>query len=256
MITSLHVALHYTADHPCDMLLQIEPAIDATQTCLHQRLTLPQGSQTHVITGQDGIGTRRWITQSQGLICQYQASFDINRPGVDFSALRATPLPQTPAEVIPYLMPSRYCHPEAAFDLLATQFRGLTGGALIAAAATMIQSTFTYDITASHAGTTATDSLVARAGVCRDYAHVLITLARAAGLPARYVSAYSPGVTPQDFHAVAEVYLDGAWHLVDPTGMARPQDILRIGVGRDAACVSFLTSYGFLTLKKQTVSLY
>jgi hypothetical protein len=52
---------------------------------------------------------------------------------------------------------------------------------------------------------------------------------------------------------VAEVYLEGQWHLVDPTGMAQSKDILRIGVGRDAADVSFLTSYGSMLLKKQTV---
>jgi transglutaminase-like putative cysteine protease len=89
--------------------------------------------------------------------------------------------------------------------------------------------------------------------VCRDYAHVLISLARAAAIPARFVSAYAPNVKPQDFHAVAEVYLDGAWHLVDPTGMARADEIVRIGVGLDAAEVSFLSSFGPMTLFSQTV---
>jgi transglutaminase-like putative cysteine protease len=72
---------------------------------------------------------------------------------------------------------------------------------------------------------------------------MLITLARAFGIPARFVSAYAPGVTPQDFHAVAEVFLGGAWYLVDPTGMASGADIAKIGVGRDAADTSFLTYY-------------
>ena len=59
---------------------------------------------------------------------------------------------------------------------------------------------------------------------------------------------------PQDFHAVAEVYLEGQWHLVDPTGMAKASEIARIGVGRDAADVSFMTSYGSMSLKKQAVN--
>ena len=48
----------------------------------------------------------------------------------------------------------------------------------------------------------------------------MITLARASTIPARYVSCFAPGVTPPDFHAVAEVYLGEAWHLIDATGMA------------------------------------
>jgi hypothetical protein len=52
---------------------------------------------------------------------------------------------------------------------------------------------------------------------------------------------------------VAEVYLEGQWHLIDPTGMAQPKEIIRIGVGRDAADVSFMTSYGAMSLKKQRV---
>jgi len=151
-------------------------------------------------------------------------------------------------------MPSRYCHPEVFLDFVATQFGDLTGGALVDAMQDWISRHFTYDNGISHAGTTATDSFNSLSGVCRDYAHMMITLARAAGIPARFVSAYGPDVTPQDFHAVAEVYLDGAWHLVDATGMAKPCDIIRIGVGRDAADASFMTSYGRMDLVEQSVT--
>ena len=80
--------------------------------------------------------------------------------------------------------------------------------------------------------------------MCRDYAHVLVSMARAAAIPARYASVYAPEVSPPDFHAVAEVYLAGAWHLVDATGMARADEMALIGVGRDAADISFLSSFG------------
>ena len=58
-------------------------------------------------------------------------------------------------------------------------------------------------------------------------------------MPARMVSVYAPDVTPPDFHAVAEVYVGGEWRLVDATGMAEPDTMVRIGVGRDAADVAF-----------------
>jgi transglutaminase-like putative cysteine protease len=82
----------------------------------------------------------------------------------------------------------------------------------------------------------------------------MIAMARASTIPARFASVYAPGVSPPDFHAVAEVYLDGTWHLVDPTGMASADSIARIGVGPDAAGVAFLSVFGQATFLNQTVS--
>jgi transglutaminase-like putative cysteine protease len=116
-----------------------------------------------------------------------------------------------------------------------------------------IESRFTYVSGSSDAETGALDSFVERRGVCRDYAHVMIALARAAHIPARMASAYALRVAPQDFHAVAEVYLDGDWHLVDATGMASASEMARICVGRDAADISFLTAYRDIAFVSQSV---
>ncbi|RYD48080.1 MAG: transglutaminase family protein, partial [Sphingomonadales bacterium] len=105
----------------------------------------------------------------------------------------------------------------------------------------------------SNAETTAVDTFVRRQGICRDYAHVLITLVRASGIPARIASVYALGVDPPDFHAVAEVFLGGEWHLVDATGMAEEAAMAKIGIGRDAADVAFLTAYGDAELVSQSV---
>lgn len=102
--------------------------------------------------------------------------------------------------------------------------------------------------------TTAADTFISRRGICRDYAHLLITLARAAGIPARIASVYALGVDPPDFHAVAEIFLGGEWHLVDATGMAREAGMAKIGVGRDAADIAFLTAFGQAQLIDQYVS--
>ena len=78
-------------------------------------------------------------------------------------------------------------------------------------------------------------------------------MSRAAGVPARMVGAYAWGLEPQDFHAVVEVWLEGCWHLVDATGLAPIEGIARIGVGRDATDISFLTIFGQGTLNHQQV---
>jgi transglutaminase-like putative cysteine protease len=124
-----------------------------------------------------------------------------------------------------------------------------------------ISANLSYVPGCSDSNTTALDSFVERRGICRDYAHVLVTLARASAIPARYCSVYAPGVEPPDFHAVAEVFLadpaipgGGAWHLVDATGMADPADMVKIGVGRDAADVSFMTVFGEATFEDKEVT--
>jgi transglutaminase-like putative cysteine protease len=159
-----------------------------------------------------------------------------------------------PGETVDYLMASRYCPSDTFQDFVESAFAGTAGGTRIAAIRDWIAGTLSYDPGASDAMTTAVDTFYSHKGVCRDYTHLMIALARASAIPARFASVYGLGVEPQDFHAVAEVFLDGAWHMVDATGMAVPESIAKIGVGRDAADVSFITSYGRLELQYQSVS--
>ena len=90
----------------------------------------------------------------------------------------------------------------------------------------------------------AVDTLLAGAGVCRDYAHLAVALLRARDVPARLVSVYAPGLSPMDFHAVVEAVVDGAWHVVDATLLAPRSTLVRIATGRDAADTAFLSNYG------------
>ena len=201
--------LSYAATTPCDVLLQVEVAPSAQQICRSTRLMLDPGSRSFAVAGDDGGSTRRWISAGAEFQCTYEARVEVIRPAVVMDTLIETPRMDIPAEVIKYLFPSRYCQSDLFLDFVAQQFGGLRGGPLVAALSDWIGRNFTYDNTASNAGTTATDSFASQSVVCRDYAHVLIALVRAAGLPARMVSAYAPEVVPQDFHAVVEVYLDG-----------------------------------------------
>ena len=95
--------------------------------------------------------------------------------------------------------------------------------------------------------TTACDVLNQKQGVCRDFAHVAISLCRAMGIPARYVAGYSVKLYPPDFHGFFEAYLDRRWFLFDATRLAPVGGFVRIGTGRDAADVSFSTIRGSAT---------
>jgi transglutaminase-like putative cysteine protease len=253
MLLNVTVDLRYSAAEPCDALLQIEAVTDCGQRCDPNRLLVMSGTDLQLVAGKDGVGQRRWVAITTQLQCRYQTQVAVTRLASDLSQMKETPRYQLPAAVITYLMPSRYCQSDLFLDFVSVQFASLAGGPLVLALRDWVAAHFSYDINVSDSGTTATDSFQSLRGVCRDYAHVLIALIRAAGIPARFVAAYAPDVTPQDFHAVVEVFLDGAWHLVDATGMTQVTDIVRICVGRDAADTSFLTSYGPLTLVEQTV---
>jgi transglutaminase-like putative cysteine protease len=158
-----------------------------------------------------------------------------------------------PGETVQYVLPSRYCPSDKFQNFVAAELGALAGGERVAAMRDWVQNHFAYHTGASSAATTALDSFVMCQGVCRDFAHVLITLVRASAIPARFAGVYAPGVEPPDFHAVPEVLLDGAWYLVDPTGTARCEEMAKIGIGRDAANVSFLTSYSCARMKNLSV---
>ena len=84
--------------------------------------------------------------------------------------------------------------------------------------------------------------------MCRDFAHLMIALCRALNIPARFVTGIDygadPALGPSDFHAYVEVFLGDRWYLFDPSSTAIPMGLMRFGVGRDAADVSFATIFG------------
>jgi transglutaminase-like putative cysteine protease len=250
----VQVRLDYAYAEPTDVLLQVEAANLPGQALHGAILTLGETSYAAPMTGHGGIGTRHWLRLVGTLSVAYEAIVQLDRLATGIGQLSAVPPHRLPGDVVDYLMPSRYCPSDQFHDVVGAHFDGLTGGAMIAAMRDWVERRLTYASGASHAGTTASDSLASGQGVCRDYAHLLIALARAAWIPARYACVYAPDVKPQDFHAVVQVYLDDAWHLIDPTGMAAPEDMIVIGVGRDAGDVPFLSSFGEAEFVQQRVT--
>jgi len=164
-----------------------------------------------------------------------------------------SPLPDLPPEVVPYLWPSRYCEADRFEAFVDKTFGALEGGAKLVAMAEWIKREMGYAAGSSDSTTTAVDAFVSRLGVCRDFAHLMASFARAAGIPARLVSAYAWGLKPPDFHAVVEVWLDGGWHLVDASGLAPTEGLVRICVGRDATDIAFMTIFGVGQMRAQSI---
>lgn len=254
MKLEISASLNYRLPEPADLMLQIEAADGHGQRVLDASLDLGKPGHLARVPTQSGICEPIWLRDEGHLRVAYRASVAIDRPAVDLASLAAMPLHRLLTEAVPYLNESRYCPSNKFHAFVERRFGEDEGGAKIARMRDWIESRFTYVAGSSDAETSALDSFVERRGVCRDYAHVMIALSRAAHIPARMASVYALGVEPQDFHAVAEVYLAGDWHPVDATGMARGDAMARICVGRDAADIAFLTAYGEIELVGQSVS--
>ena len=260
MKLDIETHLTFTLDQPTDVLLQIEAARIPEQEILSCSLDHSAGEHFARVPANDMIGERIWMRAEGEVSIDYRASVEPCRDLSPVPSLEPLPTHLLPGEVVPYLFDSRYCQADRFQAFVDAEFGDSQGGQRVEAIREWLTRKFAYVPGASGPHTTALDSFVERRGVCRDYAHVTIAMARASMIPARYVSLYGPDVDPQDFHAVAEVFLasddgeGGEWQPVDATGMVEAAEMVKIGVGRDAADVSFLTSFGQLNLRDKTVS--
>ncbi len=166
---------------------------------------------------------------------------------VDYSAQvtgRAAAPVTNEADLLRYLRPSRYCESDSLAATARAEFSGLKGADLLGAVSSWVGTRLTYVPRSSLPTDGAVRTLLARQGVCRDYAHLIVALLRALHVPARVVAVYAPGLDPMDFHAVAEAHVEGHWYVVDATTLAPRGTLVRVATGRDASDTAFLSAYG------------
>lgn len=251
MPIAISARFDFTLDQPTDLILQFEAAAIPEQTILSSSTVMTCGDACARVPAHEGIGERVLVNAVGKFEVRHEALVEVNRLAPDLAGLAQLSPHDLPGDPLEYLLDSTYCPADRLQSFAEDEFGGTFGGDRVLAIRDWIARHFTYQPGSSTPTTTALDSFIERRGICRDYAHVLITLCRASTIPARYVSCFAPGVDPPDFHALAEVFLEdstkhggGAWYIADATGMASPDETVKIGVGRDAADVSFLTSFG------------
>jgi transglutaminase-like putative cysteine protease len=231
------VAIHLTADlsGSATMLFSIAAAADydLKSESLHVSVD-DERAEPVEITGPHG--TRLHEVKSSGghLQLDYQAVVEG----------QAEPATAEEIDLITYLRPSRYCESDRLGPTAASEFGGLRGVPLLQGVTEWVADKIVYVAGSSRPTDGAVATLLARQGVCRDFAHLGIALLRSLNIPARLAAVYAPGLMPMEFHAVAEAYVDGAWHVVDATRLAPRYSLLRVATGRDAADTAFLTNNG------------
>jgi transglutaminase-like putative cysteine protease len=157
--------------------------------------------------------------------------------------LLADGFPVTDAEVAAALRPSAYCRSDELNGYARRQFTDhLDDPRLAHRVAAFVFERIAYTPGSSRPLDGAADTLLANAGVCRDFAHLTIGLCRALGIPTRLAAVYAPGLSPMDFHAVVEARTLQGWEVLDATRLAPRQSLVRIATGHDAAHTAFAST--------------
>lgn len=247
--------LVYDFAEPTETIAVVLAAHAAGQTIESETLTLPDG--VRLAESLDPVSGGRLLRGPlTGRFCLEYSAVVRLAPRLELPAkVQVAPWSRLPVEVLPYLLPSRYCPVDQFLRFAQRQFGNIApGGARALAILDWLHEHVDY-VHGVSTGTTGADStFIDRAGVCRDFTHLGMTLCRAAGIPARAVAAYALALNPPDFHAVFEVFLDGGWWLVDPTRLAPIAGMVRIAHGRDAADIAFLTTAGPAEQVEQSVT--
>ncbi len=167
------------------------------------------------------------------------------------SKARQTAVEQLPDETLLFLLGSRYCETDLLGDTAWQLFNNnLTGWSRVKAICDYAHNHIEFGYHYARNTRTAWDVFQEKKGVCRDYAHLAITLCRCLNIPARYCTGYlgDIGVPPpyaeMDFAAWFEAYLDGQWYVFDPRNNTPRIGRILIARGRDAADVAISTAFG------------
>ena len=185
---------------------------------------------------------------------------DSGLPEVRDMTAPVVPVPHLPVDTLRYLSGSRYCETDKLGPTAWRTFGQLArNGALVQAICDFTNAHITFDYQRARSTRTALDAYEERAGVCRDFAHLAITLCRCLNIPARYVNGYLGDIgvpsnpAPMDFNAWFEVYLGGAWHTWDARHNEPRIGRIPIARGRDASDVPMLQTFGPHQLKSFAV---
>jgi transglutaminase-like putative cysteine protease len=248
---SFTIGLRYEiAESPADFVFNVHAAQTASQTVVTELLTTVPSVGHHVHV--DPVTATRYLrarAEPGPFELLYSASVDIDHHRESPARLEEVPIARIPPQVLPYIYPSRYCPSDVMRRYANREFGHLRPGYWrVVAIHDWVRQRTAFTSGSSNDSTSALDTLVSQAGVCRDFAHLMISLCRALNIPARFVTGIDYGAPDSmgvpDFHAYVEVFLGTRWYVFDPTGISPPMGLVRIGTGRDAADVSFATMFG------------
>lgn len=246
-----HADLQYQVHAPgCDFVFNVQAARTAHQRVLEEKLEISQPVAHHAYIDPETNSRYLRLRASEGPLRVYcETVVELVHHEALPQDLPEVLISQMPAQVLPYLYPSRYCQSDRLQRFAFAQFGGLKQGyERVQAIRDWVLNHVDFVSGTSDGNTSACDTLLTKQGVCRDFAHLMIALCRAANIPARFATGIDygadPALGPPDFHAYVEAYVGNRWYMFDPSGTAIPMGFIRLATGRDAADAAFASIFG------------
>lgn len=264
---SVHLQIGCQLELACDaatpVLALVHPHPSLTEDLLAPELVrLSPDRSFEVLTDSGGNRWCRWLAPAG--VSGFQFNTCLERP--DSPDLVVPSAPRCPVERLPvdtyrFLNASTYCDTAALMGLAWDRFGKTSqlGWPQVQAICDWVHGRIRFDYEAVWAEKTASATLNEGAGVCRDFAHLAITLCRCLNIPARYCTGYlgytgiPMGAAPVDFSAWFEAFLGDRWYVFDARHNFPRCGRVLIARGRDAGDVPFLRSFGSHQLRSLTV---
>jgi len=245
--------LAFECPAPTPMMLQVHVRPER-EADLEQPENLQTYPPTPYTTYIDDFGNRCTRLVAPGGALRLSNRFRIRDSGVQESLPWGAGQAQVNAladAVLVYLLGSRYCDTDRLATLAWGQFGNIeTGWPRVHAILDYTHHRLTFGYQHDRADRTASEGHAEQVGVCRDFAHLAITLCRCMNIPARYCTGYLGDIgvpvdpAPMDFSAWFEVFLDGRWHTVDARHNQPRIGRILMARGRDATDAAISTAFG------------
>ncbi|MCE7795701.1 transglutaminase family protein [Sphingobium sufflavum] len=259
MLIRAGYSIRFECEVPTPMLamLSIHPSRNKDLVTPHHILTLPQVPIYDYHDAYGNVCSR--VTVPPGgftLSCEFTMQ-DSGQPDPATPDAVQHPIEDLPDEALLYLLGSRYCETDRLSETAWSLFGHIQSGwEKVQAIAAFTHGHIEFGYHHARSNRTAWDAYQEQRGVCRDFAHLAVTLCRCMNIPARYCTGYlgdigvPPADAPMDFSAWFEVWLGDAWHVFDARHRHPRIGRILMARGRDATDTALTTSFGNMILSQ------
>ena len=236
---------------PAMAMLSLHPSRNKDLRSLHRIIATPEVPMYDYLDAFGNVCTR--VTMPAGgltLACDFIVE-DSGEPDPFAPDAIQHPVQDLPNDVLVFLLGSRYCETDRLQETAWSLFGHVAPGwGRVQAIVDFVHGHVEFGYHHARPTKTAWDAYQEQQGVCRDFAHLAITLCRCMNIPARYCTGYlgdigiPPVDAPMDFSAWFDVYLGGAWHTFDARHNHPRIGRILMARGRDATDTALTTTFG------------
>jgi transglutaminase-like putative cysteine protease len=249
----------FTCDAPTPMMamLSLHPSRNKDLRTPHRLLASPDVPAYDYVDAFGNTCTRLTIPAGGvTLSCDFVVE-DSGLPDPQSPHAIQHPIDDLPDDILMYLLGSRYCETDRLSNTAWSLFGDIEPGwGRVLAIVEYAHNRIEFGYHHARATKTAWDAHQEQQGVCRDFAHLAITLCRCMNIPARYCTGYLGDIgvpvidAAMDFSAWFDVYLGGEWHSFDARHNQPRIGRILMARGRDATDTALTTAFGPTVLSR------